>query len=63
MVYFVEGCRRLGDKEEVRRLEKEMLEMGLVMPRFRKYAEAESRRRSATYIREENTHAHTLSLQ
>ena len=31
--------------------------------RFSKYAEAESRRESATYVSEKNTYAHTLSLK
>ena len=34
-----------------------------VTPRFPKYMETESRRRSAMYVREKNTHAHTLSLK
>jgi len=35
----------------------------VVTPRFPKCVETESRRRSATYVREKNTHAHTLSLK
>ena len=58
------GCRKVSKKaQQVSSLVGGALGRAIVTPRFPKYVKTELRRRSATYMREENTHVYTLSLK